>query len=155
MMDSGFRVQQAIDCSRESLKKLADAVVEEHAGSGGFMFFKDGFRFLWLYARQVNSVDAVMLRVMALIGGSPRDHRWCQNNIGQRILNDLGSPVRQISQETAVASGLDWHSGLWLAAARIYLSYLWQSHTLGGARSLGLTIGPGQTEIESDGTIGS
>ena len=154
-MDSGFRIQQATDCSRESLRRLADAVVDAHSGPGGFIFFRDGFRFLWLYSRQASSVDAVMLRLMALIGGSPRDHRWWQDNIGQRILNDLSSPVRQISQKTAVASELDWHSGFWLAAARIYLSYLWQSHTLGRAKSLGPVKGPGQTEIESDGTVGS
>lgn len=154
-MDSGFRVLQAMDCSRESLKRLADAVVQEHTGSVGFHFFKDGFRFLWLYARQAASVDAVMLRIMSLIGGSPRDQRWRQNNIGQRILDDLSSPVRQISQETAIASEVDWHSGFWLAAARIYLSYLWQSHSFGRVESSGPTRGPGQTEMEGDSTRGS
>ncbi len=154
-MDSGFRVLQAINCSRESLKRLAGAAVQEHTGSGGSYFFKDGFRFLWLYARQAASVDAVMLRVMSLIGGSPRDQRWRQNNVGQRILDDLSSPVRQISQEAAIASELDWHSGYWLAAARIYLSYLRQSHTFGGAESSGITKGPEQTEIEGDSIRGS
>ncbi len=154
-MDSGFRVLHAIDSLRKNLKKLADAAVRERIGSDEFLFFKDGLRVLWLYAMQASSVDAVMLYLMSLIGGSPRNQRWRRNNIGQKVLDDLRSFVLQISQEIARVSEVDWVPGFWLVAGRIYLSYLWQSHTFERPELSGPVKGPGPTEIESDGASGS
>jgi len=154
-MDSGFRVLREIDSSRKNLKKLADAAIRERISSGAFLFLKQRLRVLWLYAMQASSVDAVMLHLMTLIGGSPRDQRWRRDNIGQRVLDDLKSAVRQISQEIAHDSDVDWEPGFWLVAARTYLSYLWQSHTFEMAESSGPARGPGPTEIESDGASGS
>jgi len=155
MMDRGFRVSGAIDSFRESLEKLADSAVRERIGSGAFLFLKRRLRVLWLYAMQASSVDAVMLHLMTLIGGSPRDQRWRRNNIGQRVLDDLKSPVRQISQEIARDYEIDWERELWLVAARTYLSYLWQSHTFEKAESSVPSKGSGPTMIESDGVSGS
>ena len=154
-MDIGYRVLRAIDSSRKSLKRLADAAVRDRISSSAFLFLKQRLRALWLYAMQASSVDAVMLHLMTLIGSSPRDQRWRRNNIGERVLDDLKSAVRQVSQEIAHDSDVDWEPEFWLVAARIYLSYLWQSHTLEMAGSLGRAKELGPTEIERDGASGS
>ena len=159
-MDSGFRVLDAQHSFRKSLEELADAAVRERMAKDEFASFKERLRVLWLYARQASSVDAVVLYLMSLIGGSPRGQQWRRNNIGQKVLDDLNSEVRQISLEIARASEVDWDAGLWLAAARIYLLYLWQSHTFGQSHTFerveasGLGTGSGPTEIEG-GRIGS
>jgi len=153
-MDSGFRVLDAQDSLKASLEELADAAVRERVGSDEFASFKERLRVLWLCARQASSVDAVVLHLMSLIGGSPRGQQWRRNNIGQKVLDDLNSEVRQISLEIARASEVDWDAGLWLAAVRVYLLYLWQSHTFENVEASGLGTGSGPTEIEG-GRIGS
>lgn len=159
-MDSGFRLLGAQDSFRKRLAELADAAVRERVAKDEFASFKERLRGLWLYARQASSVEATMLYLMSLIGGSPRGQQWRQNNIGQKVLDDLNSEVRQISLEIARASEVDWDAGLWLAAARMYLLYLWQSHTLGQSHTFekveasGPGTGSGATEIEGGG-IGS
>ena len=157
-MDSGFRLLDAQDSLKARLEELADAAVRERVAGDEFASFKERLRLLWLYARQASSVDATALYLMSLIGGSPRGQQWRQNNIGQKVLDDLNSEVRQISLEIARASEVDWDAGLWLAAARIYLLYLWQSHTFGQSHTFekveasGPGTGSGMTEIEGGGS---
>ncbi|MBN2208089.1 MAG: hypothetical protein JW759_02170 [Candidatus Coatesbacteria bacterium] len=147
-MDSGFRVSRALDSFRTSLEELADAAVRERVANDEFASFKERLRALWLYARQASSVDAVVLYLMSLIGGSPRGQQWRRNNIGQKVLDHLDSEVRQVSLEIARASEVDWDAGLWLAAARMYLLYLCQSHTFGNVGATGRGAGSGPIEIE-------
>ncbi|MBN1593923.1 MAG: hypothetical protein JW941_11835, partial [Candidatus Coatesbacteria bacterium] len=105
--------------------------------SSSLSFLKEGIYFLLLYSRRADSMDGLLMQIMSLMAASPRDRRWHQSNFGQRIMDDLRQAVLQLSQEAALAAKTEWHSGLWIAAAQLYLSYLLQSHNFGRARSSG------------------
>ncbi|RLC47093.1 MAG: hypothetical protein DRH70_04145 [Candidatus Coatesbacteria bacterium] len=152
-MDAGFLLLIAIDRFKGSLQVLAEAVAEEIIASREIYFFKRGVQELWLYARQARSVDALMVHLMSAIGNSPPEMRWRQRGVGQRILKNLNSDVRQISERIAGAAEANWDPGVWLIAAQTYLSYLCQSHSFDVVETSG-PEGLGPAENESDGASG-
>ena len=153
-MDRGFLLLGAVDRFRGNLQRLAEAVAEESIASGGVRFFRRGIQELWFYARQASSVDAVMMHLMSSIGRSPPERRWRQRDVGRKILNNLNTEVRQVSEQAASAAEVSWDPAIWLIAAQTYLSYLCRSHTFEAAETSG-PASPGPTEDESDGAAGS
>lgn len=135
MTNRDFGLFLSMDYAKRSLASLAEAVIIDEPISSNPSFARQGFQSLWLYSMGAECTESIVNFAMWLIGSSPRDQRQRASELGQKVISDLNSGVRLISEEVARSASAGWDSRLWLQASRIYLSCLWQSFESRGPRA--------------------